>query len=579
MRPGLALVLTLAAAPLTAAPLAAQRSLVIQRFDARITVNTDRTIDVTETIVPRFTGSWNGIFRMIPVKYRTPQGFDWSLKLELVSVTDGAGNPLKVEVSRERHYRKFKIWVPGARDTTRIVVLRYRATNALRFFEEHDELYWNVTGDEWEVPIESAGATITLPAAATGVRAIAFNGVYGSQARDAEVAVDGSTVRLTMPHRLEFREGLTAVVGWDKGLIPEPTSTEKAAGFLASNWPLAIPIPVFFLMFWLWRRHGKDPEPHPVAVQYDPPPGLTPALAGTLIDNRADMRDITATLVDLAVHGHMRIEEREVSKLFGLLTDQEFVFVRLAPPGDAEEPGEPPAALTPHERLVLDGVFAGGVSTVKLSDLENEFYQSLPGIKRAIFDGLLARGFYRARPDRVRTAWVSGGIGAGVAIGVLASGAVAPLLSMSPLPFIVAGVLTALIVVGFGIFMPARTLTGARTRELLLGFEEFLRRVESDHFDQIRTPEMFERYLPFAMAFGVEKQWARAFADLYLEPPTWYAGANVAGFNAAVFTSRMSALTTQAGTTMSSSPRSSGGSGFSGGSSGGGGGGGGGGGF
>ncbi|MCZ6753901.1 MAG: DUF2207 domain-containing protein, partial [Gemmatimonadetes bacterium] len=207
---------------LAAAPVAAQRSLVIERFDAQITVNTDRSIEVTETIVPRFTGKWNGIFRMIPVEYHTPQGFNWTLKLELQSVTDGEGNSLEVETTRERHYRKFKIWVPGAENATRTVILKYRATNALRFFDEHDELYWNVTGDEWEIPIEAASATITLPDAATGIRAIAFNGVYGSQARDAAVTVDGSIIRIVMPHRLDFREGLTAVVGWDKGLIPEP---------------------------------------------------------------------------------------------------------------------------------------------------------------------------------------------------------------------------------------------------------------------------------------------------------------------------------------------------------------------
>jgi hypothetical protein len=145
---------------LTATPAVAQRSLVIERFDAQITVNTDRSIEVTETIVPRFTGSWNGIFRMIPVEYHTPQGFNWTLRLELQSVTDGDGNSLEVETSRERHYRKFKIWIPGAEDATRTVIFKYRASNALRFFEEHDELYWNVTGDEWEIPIETASATI-----------------------------------------------------------------------------------------------------------------------------------------------------------------------------------------------------------------------------------------------------------------------------------------------------------------------------------------------------------------------------------------------------------------------------------
>ncbi len=557
---------------LAATPAVAQRSLVIERFDAQIKVNTDRSIEVTETLVPRFTGSWNGLFRMIPVEYHTPQGFNWTLRLELQSVTDGDGNSLEVETSRERHYRKFKIWIPGAEDVTRTVIFKYRASNALRFFEEHDELYWNVTGDEWEIPIEAASATIILPQAATGVRAISFNGVYGSTARDAEVIVDGSTVRMAMPRQLDFGEGLTAVVGWDKGLIPEQTSSEKAVGFLASNWPMAFPIPVFFLMLSLWRRYGKDPEPRPVPVQYEPPPGLSPAEAGTLVDNTTDMRDITATLVDLAVHGHIRIEEREVPKLFGLLKDEEFVFVRLTPPADAK-------ALAPHEQRVMDGVFASGLPAVDLSELENEFYTSLAGIKSRIFDALIGQGFYRAHPGRVQGAWIGGGVAAGAVIAIFGGAALAPGLNMTPLPFLVAGILTAIIVVVFGIFMPARTVKGARTLELVQGFEEFLQRVESDRFKKIRTPEMFEKYLPFAMAFGVEKQWAKAFEDLALKPPHWYAGGHMSGFNAMLFTNRMSTLSKQAGTTMASAPRSSGGSGFSGGSSGGGGGGGGGGGF
>ena len=566
-----ALLLVLVVSLALASPGQAQRSLVIERFDAAITVNRDGSIDVTETISPRFTGKWNGIFRTIPVKYHTPQGFNWTLRLELVSVTDGQGQTLKTEASRERHYLKYKIWVPGAEDATRTVVLRYRAENGLRFFEDHDELYWNVTGDEWEVPIEAATARIVLPDGAEGVRAIAFNGAYGSTARDALVEQDGTVIRIAMPHRLEFHEGLTAVVGWNKGLVAEPTTTDRAIGFFESNWPLGLPIVAFFAMLTLWRRHGRDPEPRPVPVQYEPPESMTPAEAGTLIDNSADMRDVTATLVDLAVNGHTKIEEREERKLFGLIKDQEVVFHRLDPPADARP-------LAPHEQRVLNGVFASGANAVELSDLENEFYTSLPGIKSAVFDRLIEQGYYRKRPQTVQGIWTAGGIAAGVLIGV-AGAALSAKLSMTPVPFFVAAVLVAIIVVGFAFVMPARTVAGARARERVLGFEDFLHRVESDKYRRIvRTPEMFERFLPFAMAFGVEKQWAKAFEGIFREPPQWYAG-NISTFNASGFSDRMSALSSRAASTMSSSPRSSGGSGFSGGSSGGGGGGGGGGGF
>jgi uncharacterized protein (TIGR04222 family) len=570
-----AFVLALLALWVGITPAAAQRSLAIKRFDATIRVERDASIDVTETIVAQFTGSWNGIYRSIPVKYRTAQGFNWTLGLNIEGATDGEGRPLKIETSRERHYVKIKIWVPGAQNVTRTVVLSYRATNALRFFDEHDELYWNVTGDEWDVPIEAATAQIELPAGTEGVRAIAFNGVYGSRAQDASVETSGTTVRIAMPQALGFHEGLTAVVGWNKGVVAEPTAAARATGMLASNWPLAIPIPVFFAMFLAWRRRGKDPRPRPVAVQYEPPQDITPAEAGTLLDNSVDMRDITATLVDLAVRGYLRFEEREDSKFFGLISGREYVMHRLNPAKGAN-------GLTEHERLVLDGVFSGRGSSVELSELEDEFYSELPGIKASIFDRLRERGFYRARPDRVRSTWGFAALVLGGLVGIGGS-VLADRVLLTPVPFIVAGVLVAIIVFVFSRIMPARTVAGARALEQVLGFEEFQRRVDSEHFKRVIVghPEWFDKYLPFAMAFGVEKKWARAFEGIYTERPRWYTGSSGgADFHVSRLSNSLSSFSSRAGSTLSSSPRSSGGSGFGGGGgSGGGGGGGGGGGF
>jgi uncharacterized membrane protein YgcG len=557
---------------LAATPAQAQRSLAIQRFDAAIAVDRDGAVDVTETITAQFTGSWNGIYRTVPVDYHTPQGFNWTLRLDLRGATDQSGQRLKVESNRERHYIKYKIWIPGAENTTRTVVLRYRAKNGLRFFEDHDELYWNVTGDEWDVPIESASARIELPSGATGIRAVAFNGIYGSTARDAGVETRGATIRITMPHRLDFHEGLTAVVGWNKGLVPEPTGGDRALAFLASNWPLLIPIPIFLVMLAAWYHMGRDPRRLPIAVQYEPPHSLTPAEAGALIDSSADMRDITATVVDLAVRGSLKIEERDQSALLGLVKRKEYVFHRLEPPLGGR-------GLAPHEQRVLDGIFRDGNTEVKLSELENEFYRHLSGIKESIFDRLIGRGFYLSRPDSVKGRWIAGGVVLGgviIGLGSVFSGR----LNMTPLPWVIGGGLSGLILAGFGRIMPARTVAGARALEQVLGFEEFLGRVEGDRLQRVvKTPEMFEQFLPFAMAFGVERKWARAFQDIYREPPSWYVGGNVGTFDVSHFSSRLGDLSSRTESAMSSSPRSSGGSGFSGGSSGGGSGGGGGGGF
>jgi hypothetical protein len=557
------------------APAAAQRSLAIERFDATIQVRPDASIEVTETIVARFTGSWNGIYRMIPVKYRTSQGFNWTLGLDLEGATDESGHALKVDASRERQYVKYKIWVPGAEDARHTIALRYRATNGLRFFEDHDELYWNVTGDEWDVPLQAAMARIELPPGTGGVRAIAFNGAYGATAQDAAVRVADRTVSLSMPHALGFHEGLTAVVGWNKGVVTEPTTLARAGGLLRSNWPLTIPFPVLLLAFSAWRRRGRDPRRRPIAVQYEPPTGLSPGEAGTLLDNAVDMRDVTATLVDLAVRGYLRIEERDDRKLFGLIGSRDYVLHRLDPPAGA-------APLAPHELRVVDGVFREHGNSVALSQLENEFYKELPRIRTSLFNKLLARGCYHARPDEVRSRWMTGGVAAGILIAGVGF-RIADKVLLTPVPFFVAGALVGLILVAFGTIMPARTDVGVRTLEQLLGFEEFLRRVDSERYKQVilGKPELFDRYLPYAMAFGVEKKWANAFEGIYTESPSWYVGSSggAAHFSASHFSATLSTMTARASSTMSSSPRGSSGSGFGGGSSGGGGGGGGGGGF
>src|ERR1051325_3188921 len=239
---------------------AQQKSYSIERFDAQIRVNTDASLDVTETITARFVGSWNGLYRTIPVAYHSPQGLNWTLGVSLQRATDDAGRALRTETSREGANIKYKIWIPGAADAERTLVLRYRATNGLRFFEDHDELYWNVTGDEWAVPINAARAEIDLPPGAGGVRAIAYTGVYGSRAQEASVEIQGAVVRVAMTHGLGFHEGLTAVVGWNKGLVTEPSAAARAAALIGSNWPLLIPIVVLGFAFWSWWRRGRESE-------------------------------------------------------------------------------------------------------------------------------------------------------------------------------------------------------------------------------------------------------------------------------------------------------------------------------
>jgi uncharacterized membrane protein len=343
---------------------------------------------------------------------------------------------------------------------------------------------------------------------------------------------------------------------------------------LRSNWPLFLPAVAFFIMLWLWWTRGRDPERGSIAVQYEPPDKLTPGECGTLVDNEAAMRDITATLVDLAVKGYLTIEQTDESHLLGLTHIKEYIFHLKRPPTEW-------SALRPHELEMISALFDGGARTsVKLSELQNHFYTHLPNIRSRIFDALMADGYYLHRPDTVRQSY----IGAGIVISILLfvfGGALGVATGVAHLTWVIAAILTGAVICIFGWFMPARTLTGARTFEKVLGFEQFLGRVESDRLERIvKTPEMFEKFLPYAMALHCEKKWVAAFAGIAMQPPQWYSGSPGGTFVPYMFVNDLNAMSVQAGSVMASAPRSSsggsgfGGGGFSGGGFGGGGGGG-----
>jgi uncharacterized membrane protein YgcG len=556
------LFLTLISLFVCAAP---AKELRIEKFSSEIVVAPNGSIDVTEVITVRFIGGpWHGLYRSIPVEYVTPQQLNYSLFLTVKNIADSDGNKLKFEASRERHYRKLKIFVPNADNSTHTISIEYTVSDALRFLEDHDELYWNITGDEWDIPIQSADARIILPEGTTNIRANVFTGSFRSTAHDADVEIVGNGVEVRTRDALRYHEGLTVAVAFDKGFVHEPTAFDKFSLFVRSNWPLGLPFVVFAIMFYLWWTQGRDPRLRPIAAQYEPPDQLTPGEAGTLVDNSADMRDITSSIVDLAVRGYMVIEEHQKDRMLGLVHDKDYNFVLKKERSEW-------ATLKPHEQVLLNGFFTMGTvgESVSMSSLENRFYKNLPDIKSRIFESLVTHGYYRRRPDSVRASY----IGAGVVIGLLSiwgGTAIASSMGMAPLTFIIAGVLSAATICGFGWFMPAHTEQGARALEGVLGFEDFLNHVESDRFNRtIKTPQMFEKFLPFAMALGVEKNWSKAFQGIMTQPPDWYRGSYGPNFYPMMFTSDLSTMSSRASSVMASAPRSSGGSGFDGGGGGG----------
>ena len=537
----------------------------IADFKDTISIAPDGKALVSEKITLVFAGQWHGIHRTIPVEYPGADGTNYTLFLDVLSITDENGNKLKYDSSKSGAYRDLKIYIPDAVDATRVVNIDYSVRNGVRFFDNYDEFYWNVTGNDWPVPIDHASVFVTLPEnAASGLRAQAFTGAYGSKQSDASAEVQGAEVVSETTRPLSMRGGLTIDIYIPQGVIKAPSALTKLGWFLGSNPVVFLPLFTLAVMFGLWYSVGRDADPGvSVAPQYEPPKGLTPAEAGTLIGDTIHPRDITSTIVDLAVRGYIKIEEKVDT--FLVFHHKDYLLHLLkANTGWGPE-------LAPHERVMLENIFAGGTET-RLSDLKNRFYTVIPVVREDIMSALKKKGIYALDPESAN----GYSIVAAVVIAILVVG-VQVLGWMNlfySVPLLIGSVLiSALIWWLFAREMTAKTVVGARTHVAVLGFQEFMNRVDADRIKRM-PPDTFEKFLPYAMALGVEHHWAQAFDGIIKDPPSWYVSPNgYTGFSPLYFSSSMHSMASDMHQVFTSAPRaSSSGSGFSdgGGSSGGG---------
>jgi uncharacterized membrane protein YgcG len=545
---------------LAVAPASAQvHSWHISDFKDKIAISQNGSALVSEKITLVFKGEWHGIHRTIPIEYPGPNGTNYTLYIDVKSITDENGHKLKYESSHKGAYRDLKIYIPGAVDATRDVNIDYTVRNGTRYFDSHDEFYWNVTGNDWPVPIEHASAFVTLPQNAAGsLRAQTFTGVYGSKTSEATAEVNGADVTFETTNPLPMRGGLTVDIYIPKGILKEPGGLTKLAWFLGSNPIVFLPLFTLLVMGGLWYMVGRDPDAGmSVAPMYEPPQGFSPAEVGTLIDDSIDPRDITSTIVDLAVRGYIKIEEKVNTIL--VFHTKDYVFHLLKP---REQWGQD---LKPHERVMLENIFAGGGTETPLSTLKNHFYTALPTVREDVMSALRGKGMYSVDPESAN----GYSIAAGVAI-VLVVAAVQVLgwlnLFNSVLLVMVCGAASAVIWWLFARQMTAKTALGSRTLVAVLGFQEFMNRVDADRIKRM-PPDTFEKFLPFAMALGVEHHWAQAFAGIIKDPPNWYVGPNPAvAFNPIFFSTSMHSMASNMNQVFVSAPRaSSSGSGFGGG--------------
>ena len=342
--------------------------------------------------------------------------------------------------------------------------------------------------------------------------------------------------------------------------------------FLLIVWPFLIPLVAAFYMFYLCWTRGGDPQQDAATVQYEPPENLTPAECGALLNNAVSPCGITATIVDLSIKGYFAIEPQDESKTTRLEDNRDYTFHLIKPASDWN-------ILKPHERAVMNAIFfpnnplcmlsdamsrlqkasanraRGGTflgmevlpiakvqeiltanpriraiaeaegdarTEVTLSQSRNFFYLHKAELSAYVFDALIAGGYYAKRPDSMRLFYVNAAIMMGLLVALVGRFLATP--ATPWLTWILSGVLTALIISGFGSFMPARTIAGARALGKVRGFADFLARVEKDHIERVeKTPQLFEKYLPFAMALGVENQWAQSFGRINVQPK-WHRG-------------------------------------------------------
>ncbi len=558
---------------------ASERQLRLTDFQMQAVVERSGAVQVRETLTARFDGSWNGLVRQIPLLAKRPAGLE-PLGLQVISITDPDGTPYRTERSYPGRDLKLKIFIPGAENASRTAVITYRLKRGLRFYPDHDEFNWNVTGNDWEVPIERASAQVLLPPAVAQLHASIYTGPRGAKEHNASLTIGDNEVSSATTRRLEPGEGLTLAVGFAKGLVPAPSALAQLIGWWQGRLALLLPLLSALVLGRIWWTIGRDPALGSVPVAYEPPEGLPAAVLGSLVEQQVSASALGATLVDLAVKGHLRIEQQQHKLAFLPLT-KHYLFTLLTSTKQWK-------LLAPHEAYLIEHLFPSREigTSVDTDDLRDSFYVHVPGFEKLVQQAVLAKGFYRRWPETVRGLTFAGGlIGAGV-LAVLSllllphdiaqlQGAADPLLAALSLGA------TLLVIIVFAWIMPSRTLRGVEVLRQTLGFQEFLRRVEAPRFKKvILTPELFERFLPYAMVAGLTSQWAAAFAGIVQAPPSWYVGSGD-GFDINGFGSSLDDCCSTTSAAMSSSPSSSSSSSGSsgGGSSGGGDGGGGGGGF
>ncbi len=572
----------------------------INTYDVVLDVQRDGNLRVTETIVYDFgNNSKHGIYRKIPARFHYNETKDRIYPINDVNILMD-GHSVTYKRSSNNGYVNFKIGKPNE-STSGVHTYRiaYSVKGALNSFKDHEELYWNAVGTEWNVPIGSISTKVTGPANITHVQC--FVGPKDSHAGCDNESAPGGLSAIFSDANLNAYSGMTVVVGFPRGSVHNtgPILEERhdfAAAFRITPWTIGgasvlalLGISGALLVAWRVGRDrayadqipgltplaGQDGTERrkrylgrgPIVVEFTPPDRVRPAQVGTLIDERADTIDVTATIVDFAVRKHVHI--REIPRK-GRFSSQDWELVKL-------DDGDP--NFTRYERTLFDSLF-GNQTSVRLSTLKNTFAKDLQFVKSELYRDVVEQGWYRGSPETTRNKY------RGYAIGIAAVAAVITfvLFISTHIAFIGVGLFVAALIFFFAAtYMPARTGKGSAMLARILGFRQYLATAEANQIRFEEREEIFSRYLPYAIVFGVAERWADQFKDLGSVQPDgssglyWYSG--LQGWSLLYFGASIGSFSTSTSGVMASTPPSAsgssgfGGGGFSGGGGGGGGGG------
>ncbi len=470
----------------------------IRDFSVSIAIGHDASLEVTEKIQVFFDLPRHGIIRDIPVSYRLPTGERFRLRLEILAVLQD-DKPVPYDTYREGENLALKIGDPHV--TVRGFVsytLRYRVFRALIRYEDEVELYWNAVGTEWTMPIRHAQVEVLLPAGIPpeDVRFLGYKGPYGSTVPFAFSWVNG---RL-FGEAEDFLpgQGVTVVIRFPKDYVALPGFGQRLLWFLEDNVYAAIPLFVLLGMTFIWWRWGRDPRVGTVALEFTPPPGIGPAEAGVLVDDRFEPRDFTAGIFSLATKGWLKIRDEE----------KDF---RLVPQAGEKE-------LTPYEEALREVLLSdAGKGGPTFGELKYKLYEKIPGLRAKLFISLVDSGFYQANPEAARAFWRALSIGA-VVLGLI-------LLFLFGNVYLGAAVMVSGGIISlFAPYMPRKTQKGIEALRWVRGLAEYIRRAEVDRLEFAAREKHFEELLPYAVALGLSDLWVEKFAPVLTTPPRWYEG-------------------------------------------------------